>query len=93
MSQLIKNWAELAAIPNESATHILEVNVDRGSGYLTAKNEQSYNPDEEYFKQLPHLDVYLTTHTFYESKYKFSSSILQACGFDVELENWDAKHY
>ena len=87
MSQLIKNWDELAAIPNESATHILEVNTDRYNGYLRAKNEQDYNPDEDWFEQLPHLDVYLSTHTFYESKYKFSSSILQACGFDVELES------
>ena len=28
MSQLIRSWEELSKIPNESATHILEVDVE-----------------------------------------------------------------
>ena len=29
--------------------------------------------------------------TLYGHEYKATTRILQACGFDVELENWDAE--
>jgi len=87
--KLIRNWEELANIPNESTTHILTVDIAGGSGHLNAKNEKPYNSNKSFMRQLHHLDVYLSTHTFYGSKYKHSSKMLRACGFDVELENWD----
>ena len=40
---------------------------------------------EEYFKH----HIYLSTHTFYGSNYKYSTRILQAHGFDIEIDNWD----
>lgn len=86
---LIRDWNELANIPNESETHILEVDVDNCCGYLYAKYPQQYNFELNYMDQLPHLDFYLSTHTFYGSKYKFSTQLLKACGFDVEIDNWD----
>ena len=39
--------------------------------------------------QIKNLDVYLSTHTFYGNNYMESTNILQACGFDVEIDNWD----
>lgn len=89
MAKLIKDWKELAQIPNESDTHILEVNDC--NAWLTAKKEEPYNEEVEYLDQVKHLDVYLSTHTFYGSTYENSTKILQACGFDVELANWDAE--
>ena len=38
------------------------------------------------------LDVYLSTHTFYGNEYKHSMKLLKACGFDVEIDNWDKEN-
>ena len=86
---LIKDWEELSKIPNESSTHILEVDVEGCNAWLHAKDSKPYNRKDDYIKQVPHLDVYLSTHTFYGSRYKQSTKILKACGFDVEIDNWD----
>ena len=86
---LIKDWEELSKIPNESPTHILEVDVEGCNAWLHAKDPKPYNRKDDYIKQVPHLDVYLSTHTFYGSKYELSTKILKACGFDVEIDNWD----
>ena len=86
---LITDWNELSRIPNESPTHILEVDTDMGSGWLRAKERRSYDSNKDYLEQIKHLDIYLSTHTFYGSKYKESTKILKACGFDVEIDNWD----
>lgn len=91
MSKLIKDWDELASIPNESNTHILTVDTQAGSGWLRAKeeNHEPFDSNKDFLEQLPHKSVYLSTHTFYGSQYKISTQMLQTCGFDVELENWD----
>jgi len=89
MRKLIKNWEELSKIPNESSTHILEVDVRKCNGYLTAKKSKPYNPKKSYMRQIQNMDTYLSTHTFYGSNYNHSSKVLRACGFDVQLENWD----
>lgn len=86
---LIKNWEELSKIPNESKTHILEVDVEKGCGWLKAKDPREYNLKRGFMRQVPHLDLYLSTHTFYGKTYKQSTKILKACGFDVEIDNWD----
>ena len=33
--------------------------------------------------------IYLSTHTFYGSNYKYATKMLQECGFDIEIDNWD----
>lgn len=86
---LIRNWEELSKIPNESKTHRLEVDVRNCNGWLIAKNPMPYNEKISYIGQIQYLDVYLSTHTFYGSNYKRSTEILKACGFDVEIDNWD----
>ena len=89
MRKLIRNWEELSQIPNESATHILKVDIEMGNGWLKSKNPKKYSDKLSYMRQIKGLDVYLSTHTFYGSQYENSGKILRACGFDVELENWD----
>lgn len=89
MAKLIRNWKELSEIPNESSTHILEVNLEMCSGHLWAKNRKPYKRKLSYMRQIHHLDVYLSTHTFYGSQHKRSTKLLKACGFDVEIANWD----
>lgn len=89
VSQLIRSWEELSKIPNESATHILEVDVERCCGHLWAKNPKPYKYSLSYMRQIQHLDVYLSTHTFYGSQYRRSTKMLRACGFDIEIDNWD----
>lgn len=87
MSIKIKDWDELKNIPNESETHILK--VSEHSAWLKVKNEKPYDRDKDFMEQVHHLDIYLSTHAFYKEYYKGSSELLQACGFDVELSNWD----
>ena len=86
---LIKNWEELSKIPNESATHILEVNLELCNGRLRAKNPKPYKRNLSFMRQIQNQDIYLSTHTFYGSEYKHSTKVLKACGFDVDIDNWD----
>lgn len=78
-TKLIKTWSELKSI--ESDTHIIE--VDEYSGWIRPKNENK----ENYWKD----NHYLGTHTFYGHNYTYSTRILQECGFNVQLENWDGE--
>lgn len=87
--KLIRNWKELAEIPKESATHILEINLDECNGYINPKNPKPYNPNLSFMRQIKNQDYYLSTHTFYGHEYKRASKILRACGFNVQLDNWD----
>ena len=76
--KLIRNWDELKEIPQESDTHILI--IDKWSGWIKAKKPSGNWCDDNH---------YLSTHTFYGGNYKISSKILQKCGFNVVLDNWD----
>lgn len=87
MKKFIKDWDELKQIPQESKTHTLE--IGDCNAWLYAKDERPYNRKINYLAQVKHQDVYLSTHTFYGNNYRQSTKILQACGFDVELANWD----
>lgn len=78
MSELIRNWDELAQVP-DSPTHYLK--IDEYSGWVIAKN-----PASEKFSD---RQKYLSTHTFYGERHKYSTKLLQSCGFDVEIANWD----
>lgn len=86
---LIKDWKELFEIPNESSTHILEVDVENCHAWLWAKNPKPYKKKLSFMRQIQNQDVYLSTHTFYGKEYKHSTKLLKACGFDVEIDNWD----
>ena len=75
MSKLISTWKELSEL-SESATHTLR--VDKYNAWIHRKDA----PADE-------LGHYLSTHTFYGSEYRRSTAVLQSCGFDVEIDNWD----
>lgn len=72
---LIKDWDDLAIVP-ESKTHRLE--IEDGCGWIHKKNGKEF------------MGKYLSTHTFYGSNYARSTRLLQKCGFNVTLANWDA---
>lgn len=81
MSKIVKNWKELSEVPNESKDYILKVDVAIGNGQLIPK-------DDDDDTKLYH---YLSTHTFYNDGHRqYASKLLQDCGFDVELAEWEA---
>lgn len=86
---LIRNWDELSNIPNESKTHILKVDTERCCGWIQSKDPKPMKKHLSFMRQIKHMDVYLSTHTFYGTQYKQSTKMLKACGFDVEIDNWD----
>lgn len=74
MPKLVKNWDELVGL--ESENYVLDINVHMGCGWIRDKHTNE-------------SVTYLSTHTFYGSKYRFSTELLNKYGFDVELVNWD----
>jgi hypothetical protein len=74
--KLIKTWDELKKCRSE--THYLE--IEDGCGWVHPKNG---NPNSWEGRH------YLSTHTFYGKFHKESTRILQECGFNVEIANWD----
>jgi len=74
--KLIRTWNELRECTSE--THTLDIDLNGYSGWI--RNKENKKGDYEY---------YLSTHTFYGSMYKRSTEILQKCGFNVQLVNWD----
>lgn len=76
MPKLIKTWDELKECTSE--THVLK--IKEYSGWIEPKSL-----DEDSWEGR----FYLSTHTFYGSNYEHSTKILQECGFDVQLANWD----
>ena len=69
----IKTWGQLGEV-EDSEKYTIE--IEEWSGWILSKET----------KEIEH---YLSTHTFYGSTYKYSTKILQECGFNVELANWD----
>ena len=82
MAKFIKDWNDLVGL--ESEHYKLAIDVDGGSGWIVPKIETE-ETEKEYFKH----HKYLSTHTFYGSVCKGYEELLQKCGFDVELNNWD----
>lgn len=80
MAKLIRNWKELSEVP-ASETHYLDINPDHCNGWVVA-----ISPVSDRFSD---RKKYLSTHTFYGSSYKHSTKLLQSCGFDIEIDNWD----
>lgn len=70
----IDNWEELSKV--KSDTHVIEIEESGGCGWIWSKADESFMS-------------YLSTHTFYDSQYEESTKVLQSCGFDIELANWD----
>ena len=84
MAKFIKDWKDLDGL--ESEHYKLEIDVDVGCGWIVPKVETE-ETEKNYFEH----HFYLSTHTFYGIKYKYSTEILQKHGFDVELDNWDKR--
>ena len=94
--KLIKNWKELSQVPPNDKYKII-VDEDMCNGWIVPICDEKDDKDEfichcegiettkEYFEN----HIYLSTHTFYSSQYKRSTEILQKCGFDIEIDNWD----
>ncbi|MCM3632887.1 hypothetical protein [Paenibacillus camelliae] len=57
----------------KSETHYLE--IEEHSGWIHGKSGDEFH--------------YLSTHTFYGSSHKGYTTLLQSCGFNVVLANWD----
>ena len=74
---LINTWDDLARV-EDSETHKIKIEPFDCCGWII--NKQNNEPV-----------YYLSTHTFYGSKHKRSTSVLQGFGFNVEIKNWDAK--
>lgn len=87
---LVRDWKELSEVPNkESATHILEVDVEKCCGWLMSKFPKRTKRKLSYMRQIKHIDVYLSTHTFYGTSYEHYNKMFRACGFDIQVDNWD----
>ena len=78
--ETIRTWEELSQLP-DSETHYLDINVEDCNGWVIAKNPVS--------NKFSDRKKYLSTHTFYGERYKYSTALLQQCGFDIEIANWD----
>lgn len=73
----IKNWNELKE--EKSPTHIIEMDESGYCGWITPKIDDGSWKNKHY----------LSTHTFYGGTNEYSTKILQECGFNVVLANWD----
>lgn len=78
---LIYGWDDLSKVP-DSHTHKIDIRDPKDcSGYIVSKFED-------------HHFNYLSTHTFYGyncNMYAESTKMLQDCGFNIVLDNWDKK--
>jgi hypothetical protein len=78
----IKDWNELKE--EKSETHTLKIDVESGNGWIHKKEGKDDNSGYGH---------YLSTHTFYGSQHEYSTKLLQSCGFNVILANWDEIGY
>lgn len=92
MTKLIKNWQELSKVPANDKYKII---IKDYCGWIVPICDV---PDEDNFtcncpemttKEYCEKHIYLSTHTFYGSNYKYATKMLQECGFDIEIDNWD----
>lgn len=94
MTKLIKNWQELSKVPANDKYKIIVCNY---CGWIVPicdvpdDNDFICNCPEMSTKEYYEEHIYLSTHTFYGSNYKYSTKILQEHGFDIEIDNWDKK--
>ena len=79
MPKQIESWREMVGL--ESENYKLEVTLmphGGGCAWIRPKVETRENRGSKH-------NVYLSTHTFYESHYLSATRTLQKFGFDVEL--------
>ena len=79
MPKQIKTWKDLVGL--ESENYRLEVTLileNDGCAWIRPKIQTEENSSSKH-------NVYLSTHTFYESHCQAATKILQQFGFDVEL--------
>ena len=96
MPKLIKTWQELAKVPANDKYRII-VDLEMCNGWIVPVCDEpegrnfKCHCDEEELRDKDFWDehVYLSTHTFYGSQYKYSTKVLQKHGFDIEIDNWD----
>lgn len=93
-AKFIKNWKELSECGVESETHVLEVELDYGSGSIDQKKNLTDTQLGNFDQSLFSGHNYLSTHTFYGDppsekrkhyNYRRSTRLLQKCGFNVIL--------
>lgn len=98
MTKLIKGWKELAAVPASDKYKII-VDQEMCSGWIVPVCDE-FDENRDFICNCPDRDtmntyeyfnhhIYLSTHTFYGSRYAEYTKVLQECGFDIELDNWD----
>lgn len=73
---LISNWDELNKL--ESDNYIIVVESNGCCGWVYRKSDN-------------YPEVYLSTHTFYDKTYNYTTMLLKMFGFDVQLKNWDGE--
>ncbi len=95
MTKLIKTWEELAKLKNDK--YKISFDEECFNAWIIPIHDEQINKQgdfkcncpkemrDDYYKH----HVYLSTHTFYRSQYKYSTKILQEHEFDVEIDNWD----
>lgn len=94
MTKLIKNWQQLSKLKNDK----YKVLVNDCCGWIVPLCDEpsddsafdchcpnNVKSNEKFWKH----HIYLSTHTFYGSQYKYSTKIFQEHGFDIEIDNWD----
>lgn len=98
MAKLISTWEELSQVPANDKYKII-VDFDRCSGWVVPVCDE-FDKYDDFICHCPDVKMsdihefykhhmYLSTHTFYGSRYKEYTKILQGFGFDIELDNWD----
>ena len=71
--QVVSGWGELVGMRNN--TFYLDINEEIGCGWVRRVDNGS-------------TVCYLSTHTFYERKAPFSTTLLQSYGFNITLKEW-----
>lgn len=79
---LIHDWNGLCGLENDK--YRIVVDEDRCCGWIKPKFDVS-NEDHCLHNK------YLSTHTFYDSSYYYSTTLLRRFGFNVQLANWDGE--
>jgi hypothetical protein len=79
---VISSWEALDKLENDQ--YYLDITPEDCNGWLRPKIESS---EENYWLH----NHYLSTHTFYESEYFRTTSLLRRLGFNVQLVNWDGE--
>ena len=75
--KLIEGWEDLVGLENDE--YYLDIDLKSGNGYINRKS------DDECIH-------YLSTHSFYgKGQYQDATLLLQECGFNVQLKNWDGE--